>query len=229
MKGLSAIPQLGELQAAYHALELAQKPGNSFPSPKDLALFLQWVRFDARLGEIYIQFLLKNWKDLNPMALNQEIKRHPWPQVMGVLLEQILELGVWPAERLAFKNWSTCVMSEILPADYELFFIGTLGFAKTLMRQESQRPNRHYLRWRYLGREVLFSKAQNIQNQKTLLSPKIRREILRTILTKNRSITVTQYIDALEGQVSRRQAERDLNLVPGLRGRGKTRAKRWSF
>jgi len=84
MKGLEKIPSHKALQKAYEKIYL-----NEGIQVSQIAKWSQWVRFDPRLGEILINYIEKNWKEINPVSLNKVLLKSPWPAAFGVLLSTL--------------------------------------------------------------------------------------------------------------------------------------------
>ena len=93
MKGLLDIPNESSLTGAYSRLQAAlmakKKDRASRIKCSELAVWSQWTRFDARLGEILIDYLSRNWKRINGVNLNNQISKQPWPAILGVILEHV--------------------------------------------------------------------------------------------------------------------------------------------
>lgn len=220
MKGLGAIPSFRELGEAYQVLQIEPERAGL----PELAFWSQWSRFDPRLGEQWISHLSRYWKEISPLAFREALLAQPWPAAAGVLLEQAALIGKTSDKRL-FRTWKNCVMSGIEPAPHEQFFIGLRAFAGEEMRQDCLQTLKPYRRWGYFGREILLNKAQSRQGRSTWISASVRRKTLSALLAKHDRIRVQDYIDALEGAISRRQAQLDLHGFPGLEARGQTQGR----
>lgn len=228
MRGLIKIPSEKELLAAYRQLQAPARAAKP-PSVSSLALWSQWSRLDPRLAEILTAFLGANWSRIPPIEFHQALRSQPWPAAGCVLLEQIRSLE--PPEDPLFERWYDCVTSGIEPAHHELFFIGLRKFGGRLMRSDAEIPLTPYLRWGYLGREVLRTKSARFQGAVTWVAPETRKRVLDDLIARRRGgrITVQDYETALGGWVSRRQAQRDLSAHPRLKPRGRTRGKWYSI
>jgi hypothetical protein len=215
MKGLEAIPSHTHLLAAYNQL-LQQKRIDE----ESLALWSQWSRIDPRLAEILVHHLSQNWKNISPVSLQIHIHKQPWPSALAALLEQCSEL-LQRDQRKHFETWKNCATFGTQKAPFELFFFGTRGFAGSQAFSDANYSLKTFLKWGYFCRDRLSNKAQ--ARPKTCLTPRARRELLTELLRRKGRITVNDYIEALGGSVSRRQAELDLKNYPRIRADGKTR------
>jgi hypothetical protein len=226
MRGLEMIPSLGDLQDAYSRLQKQQRVGEAV-SPHQLVLWSQWSRFDPRLAEMLVARLSASWASFNPIDVQEALRDAPWPAALGVLLEQVRIYGLSQrAERKRYQSWLSCAMVSILPARGELFFIGQRAFAGKLALADAEFSLRSYRRWGYFGREVLLNKA-SAREPSTAIAPRVRRRVLLQILRRKSAITVSDYMTALRGAVSRRQAQIDLKNA-GLSACGETRSRTYS-
>ena len=169
-----------------------------------------------------------NWKNLNPISLREHLLEQPWPQAFGVLAEQAADMDlIPPGDRILFKNWLQTTLSGISAAPGEQFFIGLRKFAGKQMLADAEYPLRSYVRWGYLGRDLLVNKAQMTakQRNRTIVSAAVRKKILNELMKIRKRLTVQDYRDALENQVSRRQAEIDLSEEKRLIPHGQTRGR----
>ncbi|MEK6577958.1 MAG: hypothetical protein AABZ55_01915, partial [Bdellovibrionota bacterium] len=131
MKGLKEIPSDTTLSGAYSVLQNSSKT----PSLREIALWSQWSRFDPRLGELLVSWIAKHWREIPPQNLNELIFQQPWPEAVGVLIENVKIL--LPKKDLLFNHWSACVMSGVSPAPHEQFFIGLRKFAGLQMKDDA--------------------------------------------------------------------------------------------
>lgn len=224
MKGLSKIPSEKQISKAYKALQFS--PG--LVCVKNLALWSQWTRLDPRLGEIFIEYISKFWTAYNPVDINQQLKKQIWPAVFGVILEQVpfyylqnRRTKYW--NKKLFLNWSKCVMTNILPAQNEQFFIGIYKAGGKLMKEECFYAIKPYCQWGYYSKDLLINKAQI--PRKTLISVSQRKAIIDELLESHKRIRVKDYLEKLNFQVHRRQAQRDLKNHKRLKSCGHTKGK----
>lgn len=224
MKGLATIPSKDELVAAYDVL------GGHVERPvetQDLGLYSQWVRFDPRLAELLTYWVSRHWRSVNSFELNAALAAQPWPAAMAVILEQVRAFLVKRPEREAFTLWQKAVTHGCPKARFEMFFIGTMAPGGKLMRRAAEAPHRSFVKWGYLGADVFVNKA-SAGTAKTLVPQDQRLAVLDALFKKKLRITVTDYRQALNGGVSRRQAELDLKNAAGVRAHGNTRARTYT-
>ena len=226
MKGLRDIPTNNQLQTAYDHL---QSP-NKAVSEDRLALWSQWTRFDPRLGEILVNHVAQQWKQIHPARLNLELFSQPWPAVFGVILEQC-ELLFKSREKKQnshlnhlFSHWSRCTMTDIQPARNEQFFIGVNAFAGRQVQKLPLRSIKAYSKWGYLGDTILINKYQKDETL-TLPSLPVRQATMDGLMISLKKFTVNDYINALGRSINRRQAQRDLSTNEKLIAKGSTRGR----
>lgn len=222
MTGLENIPGPRDLLGAYERLQSGARL-----SAFELALWSQWARFDPRLGEQWISAVLRDWREIPALDLNRELSSQPWPSAAGVLLEQALVFGTWPApERRLFRDWSRLVMSGIAAAGGNgQFFIGLRAFGGQAMRGDAELSLKPYLGWGYLGKEILRNKASSAARSATIAPRELRQRVIGDLIRTRRSFRVSEYLAAIGFHVSRRQAELDLRADPRLECLGNTRAR----
>ena len=228
MKGLKKIPSQRQLFQAYKTLQCLPDS----VSIKKLVLWSQWTRLDPRLGEILIGYLSNFWRIHNPVEINQQLKRQIWPAVFGVLLEQVpfyclqkLKNKEW--DRKSFFYWAKCVMIDIPPADNELFFIGLYKAGGKFVQEECFYSIKPYRKWGYFSKELLLNKAKPVK--KTLISLPQRKAVIDELLKSYKTITVQDYLEKMNFQVHRRQAQRDLKNHNQLQSYGHTKNKYYRF
>ena len=219
MNGLKFIPGVAEFSVAYARLQDA----TTVISNAELALWSQWTRFDPRLAEQIVQNIACHWRAISPLELNTALRDQPWPAAAAVLIEQAGCFSVAPNKHAEFRRWKNCVLWDVAPASDEQFFIGLRAFAGDAMRDDACLALRPYRVWGYLGRDVLVNKAP--LGGKTLVSATTRRQTLNKLIQRQPRLRVRDYISALGGWVSARQAELDLAAHPRLRAMGRTKAR----
>ena len=224
MKGLSRIPDQKKISKAYRALQV-------FPNSikvKDLVLWSQWARLDPRLGEILVEYISKFWSKHNPLEINKKLKQQVWPAAFGVLLEQVpfyysqkLKNKKW--NKKLFSHWSKCVMADISRAKNEQFFIGIYKAGGKLMKEECFYSIKPYRQWGYFSKDLLINKARLFKG--TLIPISQRKAILDELLKSRKKITVQDYLEKMDFQIHRRQAQRDLKNHKKLKPHGQTKGR----
>lgn len=220
MRGLKNIPDTAELRLAYDAFQ-----SRSPISPENLVLYAQWSRFDPRLGEQCARWITENWETIPLQELRARNLVSTWPQALALLSEFSLLLikEKYPQKVPLFKKWQAFLVYGIEPAHHEQFYIGLAKIAGKTMLKDALYSTQPYRKWGYLARETLIQKV-GVGKSTQLTAPQ-RKLRLNELLRSMSRITVNDYILALEGQVSRRQAERDLASNPRLFAQSETRGR----
>lgn len=212
--GLSQLPQLADLEKAYHDFLLIQRPGSPLMESDQFALYSQWSRFDSRLGEICVSYLILNWKRLHPLDLRTAFLKQPWPAILGVFLEFSQKWVQGKEDFQLFKKWMDTATTEIPKANWEQFFIGKRRIAGNAMLEDARFSTEEYRKWGYLSREILINKGGALNSKASVsglsYSPATRVQILKELSRSQSRITVEMYRIAVGLSVSKRQAERDL-------------------
>jgi hypothetical protein len=110
----------------------------------------------------------------------------------------------------------------------EQFFFTTRAFGGNLARRDAEESLAEYKRWGYLSREEPLAKELGTTARGTL-GPAERQNLLRRLVERQPEISLTDYLEALRGRGSKRQASRDLAAATFLRKRGTTRGARYSL
>ena len=221
MKGLKKIPSTRQIAKAYELLQ--SKPHLPIST---LSLYSQWNRLDPRLGELLIQYLLRYWKQINPIEFNSCLRKEIWPAVFGVLSEHISFYYMQKKQKIKFslfRKWSECVLHHIPPATGELFFIHLYCPGSRLMYEEALYSLKVYKKWGYLAGDLMFNKFSF--SHKVLLTATQRKEALNQLLKKQSTLKVIDYLRELNFQIPVKQAQRDLKAHPKLSASGNTRNK----
>ncbi len=207
MRGLLSIPSPKELASAYAAF---QNP-SGVPSVREWALWSQWTRFDPRLAEQWVARMQRDWRKVSPEVFRQELVLQPWPQAAGVLLE-FCALLLFSEDLKVFRLWQGIALHGLdLDSSGGQFFIGLRAFAAQLMRDDVEWSLHPYLEWGFLGREVLIHGAK--PGDWTLLPAEKRRRAILGYLSTHARGSITDLQKASGGWVTRRQLERDLQLL----------------
>lgn len=211
---------MADLQTAYRRLQGTQR---GKVSVDELALWSQWTRLDARLGEIIVFWLSQEWKDILAVKLNKAIQKQPWPSVIGVLLEQCLEFCIPTDDKKLFTSWMKCVTCDLPNKHQGLYFIRTGQIHTTSITRQVLLSNYFFNKWGFLGKEIFVNKAK--LGKKSYLAKAKRQLLLAQFVTNKQTITVNEYLSFLENLISRRTAELDLKNSKLLKSRGNTKGK----
>lgn len=210
------LPSQKNLESVYQKL-LHLKP--NAPTVTELARYSQWARMDPRLGEIWVGYVRKHWKTINPSDLRMALCKEDWPSAAAVLLEFVGK----QTDSKALPYWCKIVTEGFRPAGASQFFVGLRRLGGEAMLEDALHSTNEYRKWGYLARENLLRTPANSQAAKSQ-----RDAILLALLAKHSRIKTSQYWEAIGKCVSKRQAERDLKAHPQLRAHGKTKGKLFS-
>jgi len=193
------------------------------PTREELVvLAAQAARHEPRLLWAVVELLARSYDRFDALALRRAAQRARWPAAVAVALE-FARRAVRSDE---LDDWARFVTAPLRPAPGERFFLGTRAFAGAQARRDAEESLAEYKRWGYLGREEPFAKELGGGARGTL-GPAERANLLRRIAGRQGSVTLGEYLAALKGRASARQAQRDLAAAPFLERRGRTRSARW--
>jgi hypothetical protein len=225
-------PTNEELERLRHELSLLGAPGGGrrrrWPyrpaSPEELiALASEMLRYDASLLTVLLQLLLGSWPALNPLELRRQMARSRWPQSLLVVLE---------FARICNEDRELRFLADYLAAGWrridppERFFLAGDGPAP---RGAKRRPGRNlapYARWGTIGTE---RPVADMATRRPLgkYDADTRRRILDEIVERRGRVTISEYLDAMDGAVSRQQALHDLRRHGRLAVTGRGRGAEW--
>ncbi|HZZ86356.1 MAG TPA: hypothetical protein VFE30_17630 [Anaeromyxobacteraceae bacterium] len=193
------------------------------PSPEQLlVLAAQAARHDPRLLWVCVELLARAHDRFNPLALRRSAQASRWPAAIGVALEFARKAA--PSREL--DDYARFVTAPLSPAAGERFFLGTRSLGGAQARRDAEESLGEYKRWGYLGREEPFAKELGVAAHGTMGPPE-RLNLLRRLVERSGEITLREYVAALRGRASARQASRDLARAEFLRRHGRTRGARW--
>jgi hypothetical protein len=193
------------------------------PSAEEVVvLAAQAARYDPRLLWAVVELVARRYDGLNPLLLRRAARRARWPATLAVALDFARRAN--PSEEL--EAYARFVTGGIVPARGERFFLGSRAFGGAQARRDAEESLSEYKRWGYLGREEPFAKELGTLAHGTLGRPE-RLNLLRRLADRQGSITLADYVAALRGRASARQASRDLRDAAFLVKEGHTRGARY--
>jgi hypothetical protein len=187
-----------------------------------VVLAAQVSRQDPRLLWVLVDLLARGYDRFDPLKLRRALARARWPAALAVALEFARRAA--PSTEL--DDVAGFVLARVPPARRERFFLGTRAFGGALARRDVEESLAEYARWGYFSREEPLAKELGAAMHGTLRRPE-RMNLLRRLATRQATITIRDYLEALRGRASRRQASRDLATAPFLVQVGATRGARY--
>ncbi len=221
-------PEIGRL---YHELSLlgarAEGPRAPWrfgrPSAEELVvLAAQASRHEPRLLWVLVELLARAYDRFDPLKLRRALGRARWPATLGVAFE----FARRAARSRELDDVAAFVLERVAPAPGERFFLGTRAFGGELARRDVEESLAEYRRWGYFSREEPIAKELGAAAHGTL-GPRERMNLLRRLAERRGSVTLRDYLSALRGRASRRQATRDLSSADFLVRTGTTRGARY--
>jgi len=223
-----------ELPRLYHELARlgARAEGRAVPwrflarpeAEELVVLAAQAARQEPRLLWVLVEWLAKGWDRLDPLRTRRALARARWPAALGVALEFARRV----AGSVELDDVAAFVLARVAPARGERFFLGTRALGGALARRDVEESLAEYRRWGYFSREEPLAKELGVAVRGTL-DRSARLNLLRRLAERSGSIAVGDYLAALGGRASRRQASRDLATAPFLARSGTTRGARYGL
>lgn len=193
------------------------------PSPEEVVvLAAQASRQEPRLLWALVELLARHYDHFDPLKLRRALAGARWPAALGVAFE-FARLVAGSAE---LDDVASFVLAGVRPARGERYFLGTRAFAGTLARRDAEESLAEYMRWGYVSREEPIAKELGSAAHGTLARPQ-RMNMLQRLGERSEEFTLGDYVEALRGRASRRQATRDLATAPFLVRTGTTRGARY--
>lgn len=225
MKGLTSLPKTSELRAAYATLE-SKSPAISV---QQVALYSQWARLDARLAEVLTGYLLREGADFPLVTLLRELSAQPWPRAILVPLRFVELSESDRMRRIAIRAMIESIEEAFPEKSNDLFFIPLQRMNRVILNDAIGLRSSPYVRSGFIGSASLLAKGRQPEGATTLGAP-IRKRILEIFLSRlslGESFSVEDYLAECNGQVTRRQAQRDLEHSKRLKAKGHTRGRRY--
>lgn len=187
-----------------------------------LALAFEWIRYDPRLLSILIMYLKDHYSELNPYLLRKFIKKNASPQTVGVVGEFLKQTK--DDQEIKFMFDYLC--QGFLPRHDELFFIGLHPIGSKIIEKTVAKSLKEYRKWGFLGIEKPMI---DLVTKKTIGSyeTSYRKKVLKQLLDRNKKITLSTYLEAVNNSISRQQALYDLKHFFALKLMGKGRGAYW--
>lgn len=189
-----------------------------------ILLACEMLRYDPRLLSILIIYFTDHWKELNPHHLRQHSLLMKTPQAIGVLKEFILE----NSSDLELKYFLDYLTRGLKPVSPQLFFIGLFSVGSLKHEEMAQKSLKQYLQWGFLGRERPIVNLSSKQTVGTY-DFQTRKKIILNLLNSHQSLSLKDYLNALDHSISRQQALYDLKHTHKLKLIGHGRGAKWRF
>lgn len=191
-----------------------------------IALAAEMLRYDPRLLGILTQLLLYKWETLDLIVLRRMMHRMRHPRALCVVCEFAREAAPGDQELCHVLRYLTAGWPKQRPA--ERFFLDIDKPASRLAQRRLGRNLQPYARWGYVA---IARPTLSAHNKRALgrYDAATRRQILKELLASRGSLSVSEYLQAIDGGISRQQALRDLRSLAGATPTGAGRGSRWQL
>lgn len=128
---------------------------------EDLALFSDLARYNARIAETTVYFILSTAvKKINPIELNKIILKNKWPASFGVLCEQAIEINKIKLKISdeSLSSWvSKAIEGVCQNKEKEIYFIGYFKPGSKTEKWEIDEAIACYTKWGFYGKDLLIN------------------------------------------------------------------------
>jgi hypothetical protein len=121
-------------------------------TPTEFDFCLLALRFDARIMELFISYIAKNWNCLNPLEILNRLQESKEQAVLAVVLEHVQLIQ--NKDPKIYKKWKNLILVKTAPAPGEQFFIGIYPFAGNRVRENAFHPHPFYQKWGFYERDL---------------------------------------------------------------------------
>lgn len=129
-------------------------------SEKDLALFVQNGRMDARLAEVVTEHIRDYWWKYDPKSLNSRLRKQPWGSAIKPMLNQISEYCKATATtKAAFSAWARDAVLGLPDVPAQLYFIGYLKPRSKSQDREVSEALPSFSKAGYYAKDLMFNKG----------------------------------------------------------------------
>ena len=215
--------ELGRIGAPARGERVEWKYGELTPEEL-VVLASQASRYDPRVLWTLVQLVALHFDRLDPRRLRVALRTSAWPAALGVVFE--FARKAQPSPELA--DTARFVMSRTGPATGEQYFFSAGAFGGEMVRRNAEESLAEYKRWGFVAREEPIPKELGVTTKGTMdLSE--RMNVLHRLARRKGTVGVGDYLEALGGRVSLRQATRNLAQAPFLVRRGSRRGTRYTL
>jgi hypothetical protein len=226
LRDFSNLPSAKDLQEAYERLLGQRQP---LVSEVELVQLAQWARLDARLAEILVEWIGRNFQTLNPWKLRLLNRQQVYPSVLCAVLD-VCQLVINKSDKRDFSLWKSLIQQGISPAPFQSFYVAQRSVNPERNWIEIKNNLKPFKKWGFFSAELPISGKRNLR--KTLMTKKQRLQLLKDWLRswprewpRDRAFSVSDYLEKLNYQVSLRQAQRDLESCAYIKAFGQTRGR----
>lgn len=186
-------------------------------------LAADFSRYDPRLITILVRLVREHWQTFNPLLIRAHLNNMRTPQTIAVITEFVSLQAKGDADLCYFCEY---LQRGLDPAPMQFYFHHLYRLGGMLAERAKEKSLTEYKRWGFLACEapILDEKTRTTTGT---LDASTRRHILKKLLTHQREIRMSDYLDALDHTVSRQQALLDLKALPGLKHIGSKKGTRW--
>lgn len=230
---LKAPPTAKHLSRMYYELaqEGASCSGEKYPWPyrlqsreEKLILAADMTRWDPRLLGIFVEFLLKNWRHVQPQILRQYYSQMKTPQTLAV----VAEFCRAATSEKEIQYYCEYLQKGLRKVSDQFYFKGLYAPGGKLGQAAADKSIKEYKKWGFLAREA---PTIDVYSKKTVgrLDTVGRINVLTELFKVQSELSLGDYLHALKYGISRQQALADLKKIAQLKKGTRGRGARWKI
>ncbi len=182
-----------------------------------------YFRFDPRFFEAAILKFSEDYKNINPVKLNQLFQHSKNPALLGVVADSASLIN----KTTSYKTFQKMLLIEIKKSPLQIFYIQLHSLKPSLHIQIIQQSNKIFKKWGYAEVDLPINKSFLIKNR-TSISKNQRQEILFNLLKSKKRIRTIDYVNEVKSKghiISQRVAELDLKFCRKLKALSNTKGR----
>lgn len=188
-----------------------------------VVLAVEMSRYDPRLFGIAVEHVLARWRDLPAQKIRGLMSGMECPQALLVVYNFAKSAAGTDRELGYLYDYLSRGYAGVAP---QLYFKGLYAPAGSNMFRAASEGIAEFSEWGFLARErpVLHGAERKTVGR---WSGESRQNVIRRLVSRQKRVTISEYLEALDHTVSRQQALADLKSASGIRMSGKGRGAAW--
>ncbi len=188
-----------------------------------LSIAAEESRFDYRLLYVLVALITDHVERFHPFRLRTAVGCMKTPAVWGV----IFEFAVKVRDDVDVRSFFSIVLREVKAASPQMFYNSPLRPNPSADGRVIATTCDEFWKWGFYGNEPPLLKELKPSGPVRTFSQESRRRILRQLFREKGEIGVSDYLEALNGAVTRQQAHKDLVSFPRVRKISDRRGRRY--
>ncbi|MCE9625442.1 MAG: hypothetical protein K8R69_08340, partial [Deltaproteobacteria bacterium] len=187
-----------------------------------LALAAEMSRFDPRLLSILAEYFMLHWREISPQKLRACYDKMETPQTLAVIAEFVKAAAGDPE----LRYFADYLQKGLKKLPFQLYFRDLYVPGGELSRRAADESLSQFKKWGFFARE---SPSVDVFKKVSVgsMDAASRINLLRRLFQTKKSLSLRDYMGALQHSISRQQALQDFAKIAALRGGRQGRGARW--